>query len=402
MRYLFLHQNFPGQFRHIAPALAERGHEVVALGAGTAQPVTGVRVLKYRFDPPDVSHTHLFARTFDIHCRRAELVMHGLAQLKAEGFTPDIIVGHPGWGEHLPVRVVYPDAKIIAYCEFYYARGGGIELDFDPEFSKAGLPERIAFNAKNASNLLALADADEAIAPTEWQKRTFPSGFHSKIKVIHEGVRTDIAAPSADAWVQIGESLRLAVTDEVITFVARNLEPTRGFHIFMRALPEILRKRPKAQVLIVGGDQLSYGLPAPDGKSWKDHCLAEVKDGLDMSRVHFLGVLSHANYLNVLRISSVHVYLTYPFVLSWSLLEAMSTGCLVVGSETEPVKEVIDATNGLLVPFFDVDRLSKTVIDTLKNRNKLKKLKTKARADIIARFDLHKTCLPLALKRLGA
>ena len=215
-------------------------------------------------------------------------------------------------------------------------------------------------------------------------------------------MRTDIAAPSADAWVQIGQSLRLAVTDEVITCVARNLEPTRGFHIFMRALPEILRKRPKAQVLIVGGDQLSYGLPAPDGKSWKDHCLAEVKDGLDMSRVHFLGVLSHANYLNVLRISSVHVYLTYPFVLSWSLLEAMSTGCLVVGSETEPVKEVIDATNGLLVPFFDVDRLSKTVIDTLKNRNKLKKLKTKARADIIARFDLHKTCLPLALKRLGA
>ena len=402
MRFLFVHTNFPGQFRHIAPALVQRGHEVVCLGSDTARPLPGVRLIQYSFTLPDVSATHPFARSFDINCHRAEQIFRSLRTLNAEGFTPDVIVVHPGWGEALPLRMIFRDARIIAYCEFYYCHSGGADLEFDPEFPVMALDSRVGLNLRNAANLLALAESDAAIAPTQWQRSIFPREFHSKISVVHEGIHTDVAAPSTDAFVQISNGPRLTLANEVITYVARNLEPVRGFHIFMRSLPEILRRRPNAHVLIVGGDDVSYGARAPEGKTWRDVYLDEIRGSIDPARVHFTGILRYVDYLQVLKISTVHVYLTHPFVLSWSMLEALSTGCLLVGSDTGPVQEVIDGSNGLLVPFLDVDALSLAVADCIEKRESLQGMRDKARRDMIDRFDLNRRCLPDMLALLGA
>jgi glycosyltransferase involved in cell wall biosynthesis len=397
MRFLFIHQNFPAQFRYVARALAQRGHTVVGLGTETARPVEGVRLIQYSFVQPDVSRTHFFARAFDIQSHRAHHVFNALVALKHEGFEPDTIVVHPGWGECLPVRTVFRAARIIAYCEFYHGNGLGTgDLDFDPELPSMEPEGRVAVATSNASNLLALADADDAFAPTHWQRSIYPSEFQSKIKVIHEGINTELAAPSASAFVQMG-SLRLNVGDDVITYVARNLEPVRGFHIFMRALPEMMRLCPKAHFLVVGGDNVSYAARAAGGKTWREVYLEEVRAQIDLSRLHFLGVLKYADYLQVLKVSAVHVYLTHPFVLSWSVLEAMSSGCLLVASDTAPVREVVDGSNGFLVPFLDNIQLALTVADCVKSRGKLQRLRDKARADIRARFDLKTVCLDQTL-----
>jgi glycosyltransferase involved in cell wall biosynthesis len=393
MRFLFIHQNFPGQFRYISRALAQRGHEIVAIGSETARAIEGVRLVQYAFTKPDVSRTHVYARAFDIQSHRAQLVFKALLALKAEGFEPDTIVVHPGWGECLPIRTVFSAARIVVYCEFYHGHGmGADDLGFDAEMPDLPLESRVAVSLSNASNVLALVDADDAIAPTRWQRAIFPAEFQSKISVIHEGINTELAAPSDAAFVQIG-SLRLKFGDEVITYVARNLEPVRGFHIFMRALPEIMRRCPNAHVLVVGGDNVSYAARAPGGKTWRETLVEEIGDRIDPGRLHFLGLMRYNDYLQVLKISAVHVYLTHPFVLSWSILEAMSTGCVVVGSDTTPVREVIDGSNGFLVPLLDIAQLARTVAECVKSRSKLQAIRDKARSDTVARFDLKTVCL---------
>ena len=189
--------------------------------------------------------------------------------------------------------------------------------------------------------------------------------------------------------------------EEIVTFVARNLEPLRGYHSFMRALPPVLAARPKARVLIVGGDGVSYGAAAPPGTTWKATYLDEVKDGLDLSRVHFLGPLDYLQYLAVLKVSAVHLYLTYPFVLSWSMLEAMSCGCLVLGADVPPVREVIDGTNGIIVPLFEPGRIAAAAIDALAFPASHDDKRTRARATVLARYDLQQVCLPAALALLA-
>jgi glycosyltransferase involved in cell wall biosynthesis len=393
MRFLFIHQNFPGQFGHIARTLAKRQHEVASLGTDSARSVDGIRLIQYPFAIPDVSRTHSFARTLDIQSHRAEQVFNALVALKDEGFEPDVIVVHPGWGECLPIRTVFRKSRIVAYCEFYHGAGmARDELNFDPDLAQITPRGHVAVSVSNASNLLALADADAAFSPTQWQRSTFPSEFQSKIKVIHEGIDTELIAPSASAFVQIG-SLRFVPGDQVITYVARNLEPVRGFHVFMRALPEIMKLCPKAHILVVGGDSVSYASRAAGGKTWRETCLEEIGGRIDANRLHFLGTLKYTDYLNVLKVSAVHVYLTHPFVLSWSMLEAMSTGCLLVGSDTAPVREVIDGSNGFLVPFLDTAQLAKTVVKCVKSRRKLQGIRNKARSDIQARFDRETVCL---------
>jgi glycosyltransferase involved in cell wall biosynthesis len=194
--------------------------------------------------------------------------------------------------------------------------------------------------------------------------------------------------------------VELSAADEVITFVARNLEPLRGYHAFMRALPRVLAQRPNAHVVIIGGDGTSYGAHPPKGQSWKGIYLEEVQNGLDMRRVHFTGFLGYEQYLAALQISSAHVYLTYPFVLSWSLLEAMSAGCVVIGSDTAPVTEVIDGQNGMLVPFFDTEALAGAVVGALRDRRALSGMRARARETVMAGYDLRTVCLPQMLQLL--
>ena len=395
MKILFVHNNFPAQYRNLAAALAnEPGYELVAIGASNANPMPSVRLIKYALPDADVSGTHPFARRFDLECRRAEQVLYSLSTLAASGFAPDVILAHPGWGETLPLRTMFPKARQLVYCEFFYGADGR-DIGFDPEFPMSGLDGHIGLQLKNATTLLALADCDLGISPTNWQQSTFPSHYQSKIEVVHEGIDTSLVRPDPQARLTLPNGRQVGPSDEVVTFVVRNLEPLRGYHIFMRALPEILRRRPNAQVVIIGRDGLSYGLPPPAGSNWKSIFLEEVRDRLDMSRVHFMGGVPYHTFITALQVSSAHVYLTYPFVLSWSALEAMSAGCLVIGSDTSPVREVISSGDtGLLVPFFAVDELAARVVEALQSPERFNAIREAARRFVIEHYDAKRICVP--------
>lgn len=387
MNILFAHNNFPAQFRNLASHLiAEGGHVVKAIGASTAPGLPNVTIMRYAPPQSLIGSAHPFARHFDFECRRGEQVLFAASALRASGFKPDFIFAHSGWGESLPLRAVFPAARIAIYCEFYY-RADGQDVHFDPEGAYLGADGLTAVHCRNASTLLALAECDVGISPTQWQRSTFPKEFQTKIKVAHEGVDTDRAKPNDQATVLTPSGRALRRGEEIITFVARNLEPTRGYHVFLRALVDILRARPKAEVLIIGGDQTSYGPSPPDGRSWKEIYLEEVRDRIDLNRVHFLGQVPHATYLAVLQVSAVHVYLTYPFVLSWSLIEAMSVGCRIVASDTAPVREVIDDSNGVLTPFLDARALAESTIEVLAHPTDYDGRARRARLTAVARFD---------------
>jgi glycosyltransferase involved in cell wall biosynthesis len=346
-----------------------------------------------------VRGTHPFARRFDVECRRAEQVMYALTSLKADGFVPDVIAAHPGWGETLPVRTIFPKARLIVYCEYYYGTRNR-DVAFDPEFPELGIDGHVGVHLKNAATLLALAECDQGLSPTNWQRSTYPSDYQDRISVIHEGVDVKHVAPDPNASYRLPSGRILTSADEVVTFVARNLEPLRGYHIFMRALPRILDRRPRARVLIVGGHGTSYGAEPPAGQTWQGIFLKEVAARIDPRRVHFTGSVLHDEYLRILQISSAHVYLTYPFVLSWSMIEAMSAGCLVIGSDTPPVREVIDGRNGILVPFFDVEQLSHRVIEALAHRRRFVEFRARARRTALEQFDMERKCLPQLLALL--
>lgn len=397
MNVLFVHNNFPAQYLHVAQALAgEADVNVAAVGSPTARPVKGVSLRKYTLTDVDVSATHPFARRFDMECRRAEQVLYALSSLRSSGFVPDVVLAHPGWGETLPLRTIFPGARIIVYCEFFYGVEGR-DVGFDPEFPVTGADGHVALHLKNAATLLALSDCDGGVSPTAWQRSTFPEGFQSKIKVIHEGVDVDVIGPAADAVFRLPSGRVLTKSDEVVTYVSRNLEPLRGYHVFMRALPHILAERPNAEILIVGGHGTSYGAEPPTGQTWKSIYFDEVAPDLDQRRVHFTGRLGYQDYLQALQISSAHVYLTYPFVASWSLLEAMSAECLVIGSDTAPVREMINAENGVLVPFFDIDRLARKVVDALAHPRRYQGLRKQARQTVLERYDMARICMPKML-----
>jgi glycosyltransferase involved in cell wall biosynthesis len=273
-------------------------------------------------------------------------------------------------------------------------------MDFDPEFPpEADAAERL--RTRNAVNLMTLDAADWGLTPTRWQRDGYPARAGDRLSVIHEGIDTAVVRPDSRAQIWLNDGRCLQAGDEVLTFSARNLEPYRGFHRFMRALPEILRRRPAAQCLILGGDGVSYGRASPDGGTWRARMLAELDGRIDLGRVHFLGALPYAQYLAVLQLARVHVYLTYPFVLSWSLLEALAAGCLVVGSRTAPVEEVMtDHENGWLVDFFDAEALAARVVEGLSAQAETVELRRNARLTVQSRYDLRTICLPAQMKLL--
>jgi glycosyltransferase involved in cell wall biosynthesis len=394
MNVLFVHNNFPAQFQHLARFLGQQsGVGIAAIGGQTSRSIKGVRLFKYALGSVDVSSSHPFARRFDLECHRAEQILYALTNLKLSGFIPDVIVAHPGWGETLPIRAMFPKARLIIYCEFFY---GSAERDvgFDPEFPAIGMDGHVALHLKNAATLLALSECDAGIAPTHWQRSTFPKLFQKKVAVLHEGIDTATVKPVPKATYRLPSGELLTAKNEVVTFVARNLEPLRGYHVFMRALPRIMAERPEARILLIGGNGTSYGARPSAGTTWQTQFLDEVAGQIDRKRVFFLGHLAYEDYLRALQISSAHVYFSYPFVLSWSLLEAMSTGCVVIASDTAPVREILNDQNGIRVPFFDVDQLAHRVVEALADRNKFLKIRAAARQTILDRYDLTRTCLP--------
>lgn len=396
MNILFIHQNFPGQFKFLAPALAKAGHTVLTLTPRKIEGKSwrGVRIVPYKIQRQSTVGIHPWVTDFESKIIRAEACFRAAIELRDGGFTPDVIIGHPGWGETLFLKDVWPQAKLGAYAEYFY-RHQGSDVGFDPEFPSGREASRVRL--MNTHHMLSFDAIDGAISPTKFQASTFPEPFRRKIMVIHDGIDTQVIAPDPQVEFALDDGTVLTRQDEVITFINRNLEPMRGFHVFMRALPEILKRRPAARVLVVGANGTGYGAAAPGKRSWKDHMLREVRgqaSAADWARVRFLDRIPYDRFLTFLQVSTVHVYLTYPFVLSWSLMEAMSAECCVVASDTAPLHEVArDGDNARLVDFFDAAGLAGTVCELLDDPAQRRRLGKAAREFVQANYEIN-VCLP--------
>jgi glycosyltransferase involved in cell wall biosynthesis len=396
VKILFVHQNFPGQFLHLAPELQKRGHDCLALTDNGNTRGSAIPVLKYKHDAPqpDPAATRL-GRNYTLMSDRGVTVARAALQLREKkGYVPDVIFGHSGWGETLFLKEVWPEAKLLVYAEFYY-RGKGADVGFDPEFDKPNFDQVMIAQGRTTHLGQSLLHADAGLSPTEWQASTYPDALRQRIEVIFDGVDTDVMKPDAAAALTLPNGKVVKAGDEVLSFVNRNLEPYRGYHTFMRALPQVMAARSGAEVVIVGGDDVSYGRPAPQGTTWKQKFLSEVDGRIDLNRVHFMGKVPYPTFVSLMQVTRVHAYLTYPFVLSWSMLEAMSAGALVVGSRTPPVQELIeDNVNGRLVDFFDVAGWATLLTKALAYPGRFTDLRAAARKTILDHYDLRGHCLP--------
>ncbi|PWL22595.1 MAG: glycosyl transferase family 1 [Synechococcus sp. XM-24] len=408
MNILFVHQSFPGQYRHILRALAAQGgHRLVGLGiAELSEPLPeGVAYLRYELSRGNTAGLHDWLLDVDSKLIRGEACAKAAVQLRDQGFVPDLICAHPGWGEALFLRDVWPAVPLLCYQEFFY-NARGVDYDFDPELQ--GIPDWQAcarLRLKNANPLLMLQASSWNITPTQFQRSTFPPEWQSRISVIHDGIDTQLAAPDpAVAPLSLPDGTVLAPGEATITFVNRRIEPYRGCHTLIRAIPEIQRRHPQARIVVVGATEgVSYGKPAP-GDRWRDVFLQEIEGSYNPARVHFTGSLAYGPFLQLLKLSACHAYLTYPFVLSWSLLEAMSTGLPIVGSATAPVQEVIrHGETGLLVDFFSPAALAEAVSTLLTDRALAARLGEQARQLVLHNFSLQQ-CVPrqLSLMQLVA
>jgi glycosyltransferase involved in cell wall biosynthesis len=391
MRVLVIHQNFPGQFAHLVRTWSQRpGWDVRGLGRDTAPGLPGFNALT-RYAPARAvrANQHTYLRQMEDATLHGQATARAMLKLRQTGFVPHVIVAHPGWGETLYAKDVFPDTRLVHLCEWFYSADGA-DVGFDPEFP-VGFDTRARIRTWNALHTLNLTHCDVAVAPTQWQKSRHPDVFHPKIRVQHEGIATHELGPDPDAIVTTPSGLVLGggeIDRPVLTYVARNLEPYRGFHIFMRALERIQRVEPRCHALIVGGDEVSYGQRPPangsnksaTARNWREHMLTQVK--LDPTRTHFMGRLPREQYLRVLQVSNAHVYLTYPFVLSWSLLEAMACGTPILASDTAPVREVMrDGENGRLVDFFDTAAIADAAINTMHSESANVSWRMQAMAD---------------------
>lgn len=405
IRILFIHQNLPGQFRRLIQHLqGQPGYELTGIGEEAAvkreKPGQRFRALAYPTPQGPGEKTHHYLKHFEACIRRGQAVTRMCVELKTQGYHPDVVVCHPGWGEGLFVKDVFPRARLIVFCEFWWA-ADGLDIGFDPEYPVT-FDDRLRVRIKNSVLMQSLLAADDGITPTAWQHSVHPPELRPKIREIHEGVDTAFLVPDPHARLSLPDGTVLTREQEVLTYVSRNLEPYRGFHVFMRSLPRMLAGNPRLQVVVVGGDDVSYGRRPPAGfSSYREALVAELGDKVDWSRVHFLGKVPYNTYRTVLQVSSLHLYLTYPFVLSWSMLEAMAVGVPVLASRTPPVQEVIeDSRNGFLTDFFDTDALAHRALDLIARRDETLAVGLRGRETVLENYDFETVGLPVYLELL--
>lgn len=393
MKALLIHPHFPGQFQHLLPRLLRRGD--AAWGIGRDRPVgdipAGTRFIPYRLQRGNGIDTHPFALETESKILRGEAVAELVDRLRLRGFQPDLIIGHPGWGDMLFLDTIWPAVPQVHYVEFFHGVPG-TDNDFpDVHSGPKDWREKARTRMKNANNLLNLNQMVCGVSPTHFQRSLLPLWAQDRTRVIHDGIDTEWLCPDSKAHLTLPNGRHFRAGDPVVTFVNRTFEPYRGIHIFLEALLRLQRMRPEAEAVLVGRDtpKVSYGARRTDGQGWLTVLRNELGDRLDWNRIHVAGTVSHSMLRQIYRISAAHVYLTYPFVLSWSLLEAMSCGCLVVGSDTAPVREVIDhAHDGLLVPFDDPAALAVTLSRALQDQDSTKPLRIRARQRILANYQI--------------
>lgn len=387
MKILFLHSNFPAQFRHLALNLARDSRNRVVFGTMREEgQIPGVYKFVYTPSRKPGRETHHYVRPLESAVLQGQAVYRALEKLKAEGFYPDVVYGHSGWGPAMFVKDIFPRATLLCYFEWFY-NSDGADVGFDPE-EPVTPDDRLRIRIKNTPILTDLYSCDAGLCPTLWQKNQFPGEYDDKLKVLHDGIDTQYFSPQqGEKLILPSIGLDLSDAKEIVTYVSRGMEPYRGFPQFMEAASLLHKKRRNCHIIVVGEDRVAYGSHLPDGKTYKQLMLD--KFDFDLSRLHFTGRLSYPQYLQVLRASSVHVYLTRPFVLSWSMLEAMSAGCVIVASNTPPVTEVLrDGKNGMLIDLFSPQDIVAKVEHALDNQDNLRTLRTNARKTIIANYNL--------------
>ncbi len=392
MKILFIHQSFPGQFKNIVRYLAANAdNDVRFISRPNANGIPSVR--RYTYEPARESakQTHHYVRDLERGVLNGQAVALKIRELLASGFHPDVVVGHSGWGETLFIKDVLPSTPLLSYFEFFY-KAFGADTNFDPEYP-LGLDDSFRIRIKNAVNHTGMDAADWGLTPTNWQRSLYPAWAQKRMTVLHEGIDTNVIVPNPNACFRLPNGVGLSPGAKVVTYVARNLEPYRGIHTFVRSIPGILERQRDAVIVVVGGNSVSYGRTAQGDESHLSRLMKEV--GADWSRVWFLGQIPYQDYLSLLQVSAAHVYLTYPFVLSWSMLEAMAAGCLVIGSSTPPVEEVIrDGHNGLLVDFFGADDLARAVHWALDHPSESARIRQRARQHVETRYDFARCIRP--------
>jgi len=359
MRILISHCSYPSQFRRLAPALAAQGHELAFLHHHSewhAPKPEGFRLCRYQVARSgEQAAGHPYLRRFEDAVAEGQAAYRAARQLAEEGFEPNLIISHAGFGGGLYLGDAFPKAKRISLFEWYYNAFGS-----DVEFLQKGevdADRQLRLRTWNAHLLMELADCDAAVVPTAWQRDQFPEALRQQLTLVHEGVdlptlrKLRIDPPPPPPWLPQGDGV------EVVSYVSRGFEAYRGFPQAMQGLAHLQRCRPSVHVLIAGSDAVCYGAGREDGRSWADWARQEA--GLDLERTHWLGALQTADYLALLAHTQAHLYLTVPFVLSWSLIEAMAVGCPLVASDTAPVQELIrNGEEGLLVPFWDPEAIA--------------------------------------------
>lgn len=359
MKLLCIHPTFPGQFKHLIPALLSRGDLIWAIrkpGPIDRSYVKHLKIHPYQLERGNGTDVHPLALETESKVLRGEAVAKVANDLRSQGLQPDLIIGHPGWGDLLFLADVWPDVPQLHYLEFFHGVPG-TDHDIDDSLAmEITLQERQRTRMKNANLLLNLEQMDWGWTPTRFQHSVLPSWAQTRCSVIHDGIDINWLKPDHQAQLRLQDGRLLTYGDPVVTFINRTFEPYRGVHVFLESLALLQQRNPLAQAVLVGADtpNVSYGAQRNDGVGWLSALKIQLGDRLDWSRIHCLGTVPHSTLRHVYQISAAHVYLTYPFVLSWSLIEAMSCGCLVVGSDTAPVKELlVDQVNGFLVPFQD-------------------------------------------------
>jgi glycosyltransferase involved in cell wall biosynthesis len=384
MRILFIHANYPSQHGPFAHAMARAGHEVFFLTARETGAIEGVTKVLYRPKRKPRPETHHYLRQYEDAILHGQAALEAMIVLQKNGFIPDIVLGHSGWGATMFARDAFPRAILATNFEWYY-NSHGADLGFDPA-EPLTIDNIAQSRIKNSSLLIDLVAADAGLCPTRWQQQQFPRVFQPKLEVMHEGVDTDYHQPVPGTALDLPRvGISLPADAPLITYVSRGLEPYRGFPQFIEAMYLVQRRNPRVHVVIAGEDRVAYGRALPDNKTFKTEMLERFP--LDAQRTFFPGILQTDEYRKLLQASSAHVYLTRPFVLSWSMLEAMSAGCLVIGSRTAPVQEVIeDGFNGLLCDFFSPTELADKLIPALDHPAGYADLRVKARETIVHKY----------------
>ena len=385
MRLLFAHLTVRGHFTHLARALARAGHEVAFLAAETVGAPEGVRTVAIRPAREGSATTHHYLQPLERAVLLGQAAYRAARALVREGFRPDAVIAHAGFGPGLYLKDACAGSPLLGWFEWYYA-AHGTDADFlDP--GAVTPDDELRIRTRNAGLLLELAACDRAVAPTAWQRAQFPEPWRAKLDVLHEGVDADFFAPgpAPDTCLGIPEGA------EVVTYVARGLEPYRGFPQFLRAVALLQRRRPRLHAVVVGGDRTWYGPKPADGRTWRETALRELGSDLERDRLVLLPFVPQHQVRDLFRRSDVHVYLTVPFVLSWSVLEAMACGCPLVASDTAPVREVVaHGDNGLLADLHDPGAIADAVEHLLDDRLSAARLGTSARATVLDRYALAK------------